>query len=510
MTDEERYDKVISIWTDVKRKVDELVPKVLDPEGPIYSMVSSAARGTWTQANQMAGMKGLVRNPAGKTIELPILSSYKEGLNVLEYFISTHGARKGTADTALKTAHAGYLTRRLVDVAQDVIVREEDCKDTAGFRILRKEVEEYGKGLSGRIFGRTLARDVKDTAGKTIFKRGHLLTVSDAEKVDKAGVTELIIRSPISCKAIRGVCQACYGYDLGFNTPVKMGEAVGIVAAQAIGEPGTQLTMRTFHVGGVAGTSDITLGLPRVEEVFELRMPKNPAVLSDVAGNALEIKETGREKTIAILLDDKDSKEFTIPYGRAVAVVEGAKVKKGDFLSDGPADIKELFTLAGATIAQNYIIREVSKIYTLQGASINDKHVETIVKQMFSRVKIKESGASRFAVGDIADKTDFLEENMRLEKEGLTPAEETPVVMGITKTALTSSSFLSAASFQETTRVLISAALDGREDRLYGLKENVIIGRLIPAGTGYRKDYQQAADDMDAFDREMEAEQERT
>ena len=324
LTDEERYDKIISIWTDVKRRVDELVPKVLDPEGPIYSMVSSAARGTWTQANQMAGMKGLVRNPAGRTIELPILSSYKEGLNVLEYFISTHGARKGTADTALKTAHAGYLTRRLVDVAQDVIVREEDCKDATGFRILRKEAEEYGKSLAGRIFGRVLAKDMKDSGGKMMFKKGHLLTVGDAEKADRAGVTELFVRSPISCKVVRGVCQACYGYDLGFNTPVKMGEAVCIVAAQAIGEPGTQLTMRTFHGGGIAGTADITLGLPRVEEVFELRTPKNPAVLSDVAGDVLEMKESGREKTVVVLQDDKDSKEFTIPYGRAAAVGEGA------------------------------------------------------------------------------------------------------------------------------------------------------------------------------------------
>ncbi|MEK9166533.1 MAG: DNA-directed RNA polymerase subunit beta', partial [Patescibacteria group bacterium] len=366
------------------------------------------------------------------------------------------------------------------------------------------------RSLAGRIFGRVLAKDMKDGEGKTIFKKGHLLTVGDAEKADKGGVTEIFVRSPISCKAIRGVCKACYGYDLGSNTPVKMGEAVGIVAAQAIGEPGTQLTMRTFHVGGIAGTADITLGLPRVEEVFELRMPKNPAVLSDVNGDVLEIKEAGREKIVVILLDDKDSKEFAIPYGRAVLVTPSAKVKKGDFLSDGPADIKELFSLTGTTTAQNYIIREVSKIYTLQGASINDKHIETIVKQMFSRVKIKESGSTRFAVGDVADRTYVLEENARIKKEGGALAEGTPIVMGITKTALTSSSFLSAASFQETTRVLISAALDGREDRLYGLKENVIIGRLIPAGTGYRKDYQREEDRVGDFDQEMEKEQEKT
>ncbi len=497
LTDEERYDKIISVWTEVKRRVDELVPKALDEEGPIHSMVTSAARGSWTQVTQMSGMKGLVRNPAGRVIELPILSSYKEGLNVLEYFISTHGARKGTADTALKTAHAGYLTRRLVDVAQDLIVNAQDCRDGVGFKVSRKDVEDYGKGVYQRVFGRTLAKDLKDAGGKVLYKKGQLLSATDAEAIDKSGVEEIILRSPISCKTLRGVCRTCYGYDLGSNYPVKMGEAVGIVAAQSIGEPGTQLTMRTFHVGGVAGTSDITMGLPRIEEIFELRIPKIPAVLSDVDGEVIEIEEKGREKTVKILIKkgkgekgkSEETGEFLIPFGRALLVAPGSEVKKGDMLSDGPVDIKTLFNLAGQIAAQNYIIREVARIYTLQGAPINDKHLEVIVRQMFSRVRIKDSGSTVFAAGDIAEFSQLTEENQRVEAQGQTPAEGTPLVMGITKTALTTSSFLSAASFQETTRVLISAALDGREDKLRGLKENVIIGRLIPAGTGYRKDF---------------------
>ena len=496
LTDEERYDKVISIWAEVKRKVDEVVPTVLDEEGPIHLMVSSAARGTWTQVTQMTGMKGLVRNPAGRTIELPILSSYKEGLNVLEYFISTHGARKGTADTALKTAHAGYLTRRLVDVAQELIVREEDCKDSTGLKIFRKNIEEYGKSFNARIFGRVLVQDAKGASGKTIFKKGHLLTHEDADLLDKSGIESVTLRSPISCQTLRGICQTCYGYDLGSNAIVKMGEAVGIVAAQAIGEPGTQLTMRTFHVGGVAGASDITMGLPRIEEIFELRLPKNAAVLSDVDGTVIEIVDNGREKTVKILVDEKNKKkseeikEFVTPFGRSLLVQKGSEVKKGQALSEGPIDIKELFGFSGTSAAQNYIISEVGRIYSLQGASINDKHVEVIVSQMFSRIRVKESGDTKFAVGDIIEKSELIEENKIVSAKNGKGAEGSGIVLGITKTALSTSSFLAAASFQETTRVLISASLEGKEDKLHGLKENVIIGRLIPAGTGYRKDYE--------------------
>src|SRR3989338_9221606 len=496
LTDEERYDKIISLWSDVKRRVDELVPKMLDEEGPIHSMVTSAARGSWTQVTQMSGMKGLVRNPAGRTIELPILSSYKEGLNVLEYFISTHGARKGTADTALKTAHAGYMTRRLVDVAQELIVREEDCKDSTGLKIFRKNIEEYGKSFNARIFGRVLVQDAKGASGKTIFKKGHLLTHEDADLLDKSGIESVTLRSPISCQTLRGICQTCYGYDLGSNAIVKMGEAVGIVAAQAIGEPGTQLTMRTFHVGGVAGASDITMGLPRIEEIFELRLPKNAAVLSDVDGTVIEIVDNGREKTVKILVDEKNKKkseeikEFVTPFGRSLLVQKGSEVKKGQALSEGPIDIKELFGFSGTSAAQNYIISEVGRIYSLQGASINDKHVEVIVSQMFYRIRVKESGDTKFAVGDIIEKSELIEENKIVSAKNGKGAEGSGIVLGITKTALSTSSFLAAASFQETTRVLISASLEGKEDKLHGLKENVIIGRLIPAGTGYRKDYE--------------------
>ena len=512
LTDEERYDKIISIWAEVKRKVDELVPKLLSNEGPIHLMVSSAARGTWTQVTQMTGMKGLVRNPAGRTIELPILSSYKEGLNVLEYFISTHGARKGTADTALKTAHAGYLTRRLVDVAQELIIREEDCEDNTGLHITKKEVEEYGKAFSSRIFGRILVSDAKGPDGKVIFKKGSLLSHEDAEKIEQAGVEAVTVRSPITCQTIRGVCQACYGYDLGSNAIVRMGEAVGIVAAQAIGEPGTQLTMRTFHVGGVAGASDITMGLPRVEEIFELRLPKNVATLSDVDGTVIEIGEKGREKIVKILVNEKgkkkneEAKEFTIPFGRALAVAKGQEVKKGQMLCEGPIDIKELYVLSGHEAAMDYVIREVGRIYALQGASINDKHVEVIVRQMFSRIRIKDSGETRFAVGDVVEKGEFLEENARVKTKGGKEAEGGGMVLGITKTALSTSSFLAAASFQETTRVLISAALEGKEDKLHGLKENVIIGRLIPAGTGYRKDFEVRPDEIEEEEYETQRE----
>ncbi|MBI2023818.1 DNA-directed RNA polymerase subunit beta' [Candidatus Giovannonibacteria bacterium] len=500
LTDEERYDKVIAIWAEVKRKVDELVPKLLSEEGPIHLMVSSAARGTWTQVTQMTGMKGLVRNPAGRTIELPILSSYKEGLNALQYFISTHGARKGTADTALKTAHAGYLTRRLVDVAQELIIREDDCKDTVGFKIVRKEVEQYGKSFGARIYGRVLAQDVKGEGGKVIFKKGQLLSHEDTAVIDSSGVDYVIIRSPISCKTLRGICKMCYGHDLGTGALVREGEAVGIVAAQAIGEPGTQLTMRTFHVGGVAGASDITMGLPRIEEIFELRAPKNVATLSDIDGTVIEIGDKGRERIVKVLINEngkkskEEIKEFVIPFGRTLLVSEGKEIKKGEPLCEGPIDIKELFQLSGALVGQNYVIAEVGRIYSLQGASINDKHVEVIVSQMFSRLRIKDSGDTRFAVGDVVERGEFLEENARVSPKGKT-AEGGGIVMGITKTALSTSSFLAAASFQETTRVLITSSLESKEDKLHGLKENVIIGRLIPAGTGYRKDYEVREDE---------------
>ena len=498
LTNEERYEKVIETWGNVQTAIGQEVPKALDPLGSVYSMVSSAARGSWGSISQMSGLKGLMRNPAGRIIELPVLSSYKEGFSVLEYFISTHGARKGTADTALRTAVAGYLTRRLVDVAQDVVVSEVDCLSTEGLEVVKGDLENIGVGIGKRIFGRTLLKSIKNPeTRRTLFKEGHLITVDDASRIEKLGVSSVVIRSPIGCKALRGVCQACYGYDLGFNTPIRLGEAVGIVAAQAIGEPGTQLTMRTFHTGGVVekGGTDITLGLPRVEEIFEIRTPKNPAILTEVAGDILEIEEKEREKIITILKKEEtktSSKkkeatiQYTIPFGRMLVIKKGDAVKAGDRLSDGSIDMKELFKIAGRGAVERYILNEVSKMYVLQGAAINQKHIEVIVRQMFSRVRVQNIGTTSFAEGEVVEERVFREENERVKQEKGTLAEKQEILMGITKVALTTSSFLSAASFQETSRVLIRAALESREDKLLGLKENVIIGRLIPAGTGFR------------------------
>ena len=488
LTDRERSEKIIEAWTNVKTKVDALAPSALDPFGPIHYMVSSGARGNWAQINQLASMKGLVVNPSGRTIELPILASYKEGLAVLEYFISTHASRKGTADTALKTAAAGYLTRRLVDVVQDVIVSEPDCKDEAGFEVYKKDFDKLGKNFASRVFGRVLAMDILDPSlGKPLFKKGHLLSMDDAERVASLNISTVTLRSPISCRSRRGICQLCYGYDLGSNTPVKLGEAVGIVAAQAVGEPGTQLTMRTFHVGGIAGAADITMGLPRVEEIFELRTPKTPAILSNISGIVSAIvdsPEGNRDKIIRI-----GEAEFTAPFGRTILVSPGEEINPGDRLTEGAADIKELLTVAGIKAAQNYIIYEVQQLYTFQGASINDKHIETIVRQMFSRVKIKDPGGTKLGIGEIVEKPMLREENLKIRKASGLPAKAVQLMMGITNVALTTESFLSAASFMQTMRVLTNAAIEGKEDKLRGLKENVIIGRLIPAGTGYRKEY---------------------
>ncbi len=507
LTERERYEKIIEIWQGVVDAVTKFVPGALEQGGSIYSMVESRARGTWTQIRQMSGMKGLVVNPAGKIIELPVLSSYKEGLNVLEYFISTHGARKGTADTALRTSAAGYLTRRLVDVAQDIIVSESDCKTKQGLELLQQDSEEINRTLGQRVFGRILFEEIKDAEGKKLFSAGEVIDHEKAQMIDENKCERALIRSPLTCKSLGGVCQQCYGFDLGHNELVKFGEAVGIVAAQAIGEPGTQLTMRTFHTGGVAGGGDITTGLPRVEEIFEARPPKGQAVLSDVNGEVTEISEVGREKIIKIkvLPEEADAKktkkrssaktlaaadtekELRIPAGSGVLVEVGAQIKKGDLLSEGHADLRELFKLAGREVTERYIIKEVQKIYSLQGAPIHDKHIEVIVRQMFSRVRIKDAGDTKFSGGEVIEKREFRKANIFALKQGQRPAKAYQMLLGITRVALSTTSFLSAASFQETARVLIDAAVRGKKDGLRGLKENVIIGRLIPAGTGYRK-----------------------
>jgi len=506
LTDKERYDRVIEIWKRVVDQMTKLVPDALDPLGPIHSMVDAKARGSWIQIRQMSGLKGLVVNPAGKIIELPVLSSYKEGLNVLEYFISTHGARKGTADTALKTSAAGYLTRRLVDVSQDLIVAEKDCKPKQGLEIFKKDSDEVNKPMGARAFGRMLFEDVKDPAtGKVLFEKGEHVDSEKGKILDEKKVEKIVVRSPIACRSLSGICQSCYGYDLGNNEPIRFGEAVGIVAAQAIGEPGTQLTMRTFHIGGVAGGGDITTGLPRVEEIFEVRPPKGRAILSDVSGEVIEIADAGREKLIRVAADYSEEgpvskktkkkgeaareevKEFRIPPSTGMFVDVGSKVKKGDILSEGHADLKELFKYAGKEAVERYIIKEIQKIYSMQGAPIHDKHIEIIVRQMFSRIRIKDSGDTDFTPGEVVEKREFRKVNIDAVRKGMRPAKASQMLLGITRVALSTSSFLSAASFQETTRVLVDAAVRGKADDLRGLKENVIIGRLIPAGTGYRK-----------------------
>ncbi len=506
LTEKERYDRIVELWQGVVDKITKLVPDSLAREGSIYSMVDAKARGSWTQIRQMSGMKGLVVNPAGKIIELPVLSSYKEGLNVLEYFISTHGARKGTADTALRTSAAGYLTRRLVDVAQDVIVYEEDCKTKKGLAIRPEDSEEINKSLGQRAFGRMLFVDVKDSQGNMVLAAGEIIDHEKGKKLDELGIGEIIVRSPISCRSLTGVCQKCYGYDLGNNLPIRLGEAVGIVAAQAIGEPGTQLTMRTFHTGGVAGGGDITTGLPRVEEIFEVRPPKGKAILSDAAGEVVEIAEAGRDKIIRVQVEpgeeeapkkksllkigaaQRDIKEFIIPPATGILIKKGSKIKKGDILSEGHADLRELFKYAGKEAVERYVVKEVQKIYSLQGAPIHDKHIEVIVKQMFSRVRVKDSGETDLSVGEVLEKREFRRANIKAVREGKKPARAFQLLLGITRVALSTDSFLSAASFQETARVLIDAAIRGKKDELRGLKENVIIGRLIPAGTGFKKD----------------------
>ncbi len=484
LTDSERKARVISVWDKMKGEIAKLVPETLNHKSSVYQIIDSGARGTWSQPVQMAGMKGLVQNPKGEPIELPIKSSYKEGLGVLEYFISTHGARKGSTDTALKTASAGYLTRRLVDVSQDLVIREEDCGTKEGITINRADGLEFGSTLATRLFSRATLEDIK-VDGKTVVKAGEIIDRATAELINQSPKVETVrLRSPITCKTLYGVCSSCYGYDLGSNKPIKIGEAVGIVAAQSIGEPGTQLTMRTFHIGGVAG-SDITHGLPRIEEVFEARPPKGRAFLSEEDGIVDMIEDRGLSKVIKIN-SKKETKEYMVSRLVDVFVKPGDEVKKGDQLCEGNLDLKELFAFRGAEAAQNYVVNEVQRIYLSEGASINNKHVEVIVRQMFSRVKIKESGDTEFVPGDIVEKSRFLEVNREVKKAGKAPAKAVQLLLGITKVALSTESFLSSASFQETARVLIGAALEGKVDGLRGLKENVIIGRLIPVGTGFR------------------------
>jgi len=491
LTDRERKSQVIEIWTEVKNKITEAVRKSLDKEGPVYSMVYSKARGTEAVVVQMTGMKGLVAGPTGETIELPVKSSFKEGFNVLEYFIATHGARKGMADTALRTATAGYLTRRLVDVAQDAVVREADCGDERGSFMYRADSEVVGISFSSRITGRFLIEDTVDPkTKKIILKTGELITKEKAEEIEKKNVEKVKIRSVVTCRTRRGICQRCYGIDLGRNELVQIGQAVGIVAAQAIGEPGTQLTMRTFHIGGVAGT-DITQGLPRVDEIFEARPPKGEAAIADIDGQVAEIKETEKEKIIRIETapdkkNKKEIREYVVSAVMNLEVQKGDLVAKGQVLSEGHLDLKKLFKIQGEEAVYRYITKEVQEIYSAQGEGINDKHIEVIIRQMLSRVRILDPGDTALLPGDIVEDVQLEEANEIAKKNGKNLATGEKLLLGISKVALSTESFLSAASFQETAKVLINAAIVGKEDKLRGLKENVIIGKLIPAGTGYR------------------------
>ncbi len=508
LTLEERKTKSIAIWHRLKEEITKVVPEEMKKTNPVFQIFDSGSRGSMSQLTQMAGMKGLVINPAGEIIELPIVPSFKEGFNVLEYFISTHGARKGTTDTALKTAAAGYLTRRLVDVAQDVVVRERDCGDETGVVKRRVDSEEIGVPLGDRLVGRAALQDAKDGRGKVFIKKGDLITAEQARQLDEAGLAEFKVRSVLRCRSRVGICAMCFGSDLGTNKLVVEGAAVGIVTAQAIGEPGTQLTMRTFHVGGVAGGSDITQGLPRVEEVFEVRSPKGKGLLSEYDGVVEDVVSQGGEKVIKIRVEEGEkrakkekegtAKEYSLPVGAGVLVEKGDLVSRGTQLSEGHLDLHELFELSGLEAVERYIVREVESIYVTQGASINEKYVEVIVRQMFSRLRVKEAGDTALLPGEVVEKWRLLEENRRLGDKGDKKGEKgergekgkeatyEQLLLGITKVSLTTESFLSAASFQETARSLIGAAIEAKEDRLKGLKENVIVGRLIPAGTGFR------------------------
>ncbi|MCK5021622.1 MAG: DNA-directed RNA polymerase subunit beta' [Candidatus Pacebacteria bacterium] len=497
LTKEERHRKNIEIWHNTKDDLEKLIPETLDENGSAYNMWNSGARGSLGQFTQMAGMRGLIQNTSGETIEFPVISCLKEGLTPIEYFTTTHGSRKGLADTALNTAKAGYLTRKLFDVAQDVVILEEDCK-TKEYIILSKEnISGIEISLSKNINGRVLAKDVEDKKGKVLFKKGHLLTKNDAKIIEEMDVEEVAVKSPMTCKTSRGICQKCYGVDLGTNQLIDLGEAVGTIAAQAIGEPGTQLTMRTFHTGGTASVGgDITQGLPRVEEIFEKRSPKIPAIVSKIDGEVTSVIENESEEKKIIILPDIESRstgtkskqetEYILPYNRMSLVKVGDKIKKGDVLTDGSVDISELFKYAGKEKTQEYIIKETIKIYELQGAATSRKHVEVIIKQMLSRRKIKSSGDTNLSVGAVVEDSQLRDANAKVKDKGLTEAKAEQLALGITEVSLSRNSFLSSVSFQNTTKMLINASLRGAEDKMLGLKENVIVGRLVPAGSGFK------------------------
>ena len=484
ITDDERYNKVIGIWNEATESVTKALLSTLDKFNPVYMMATSGARGNIQQIRQLAGMRGLMADPSGRIIDLPIKANFREGLTVLEYFISTHGARKGLADTALRTADSGYLTRRLVDVAQDVIVREDDCGTTNGIEVEEiKDGNESIEKLEDRITGRVSAEEiVNPQTNEVIVPADQEISESMANRIIESGITKVRIRSVLTCKTRYGVCKKCYGRNLATGRQVDIGEAVGIIAAQSIGEPGTQLTMRTFHTGGVAG-DDITQGLPRVEELFEARKPKGQAVIAEIDGQ-VRVQEVKGRKEIEIVNDSGERNSYQIPYGARLKVKEGQIVAAGDELTEGSVNPHDMLKIKGLKGVQMYLVHEVQRVYRLQGVDINDKHIEVMVRQMLRKVKIEDPGDTELLPGGLIDIFDFEEENVAAIGGGGQPSTARPVLLGITKASLATDSFLSAASFQETTRVLTEAAIKGKLDPLLGLKENVIIGKLVPAGTG--------------------------
>ncbi len=493
-SDEERYTEVLSIW---EKATDEVTAKLqdnLDRYNPIYMMADSGARGSMSQIRQLAGMRGLIANTSGKTIEIPIRANYREGLNILEYFISSRGARKGLADTALRTADSGYLTRRLVDVSQEVIIREDDCHSNEGLEIFDiKSGKQVIEEMHERLLGRYLVRDFCDENGNVLVSKDTLMGKEEADIIVNSGVKSIEIRSILGCHSKHGVCKKCYGANLANGQPVTVGEAVGIIAAQSIGEPGTQLTMRTFHTGGVASAEDITQGLPRVEELFEVRKPKNLAIISEIDGEVRFDEIKNSRHAVIFNTETAEEKSYLIPFGFRVAVEEGQHIKKGDKITDGAVNPHDILDIMGAQAVQDYLISEVQSTYRLQGVDINDKHIEVIVRQMLKKVRVDDPGSTDFMPGQMYNRNDVLFANKLIKEriangeEGLTEATWTQQLLGITKASLATDSFLSAASFQETTRVLTDAAIKGKVDPLVGLKENVLIGKLVPAGTGMAK-----------------------